>query len=388
MKRLEELGAFKERGIINIYEELPYPIVIFNQDGILIHANHAWEEMFQDSKESLAKKPYNIKKDPQIMETLGFTFIERAFAGERLESEPFHYDPGENGYSGRPRWIQLVFYPLSTEPGKIVLILKDITSSKDAESEIRDLYEDLRKLNTQLEERVVERTKELEKSNQALESYAFMISHDLRTPIRAIMSLSNIIFEQFSHELSEEHEKIMNKITTSANRMDQLVLKLLDLNKMKALIPQIEKVDMTSLVNQIVTELKQVHSHREIEFRIGELSEASADPSLITQVFQNLITNAVKFTNHKSPAIIEIDSTIIDGNLTWFIKDNGVGFDKKYKDTIFKVFKQLHSKDEYEGSGIGLSLVASIIEKHNGKVWAESTLGSGSTFFFTLGAVL
>jgi PAS domain S-box-containing protein len=226
-----------------------------------------------------------------------------------------------------------------------------------------------------------ERLKEL---NIELESFSYSISHDLRAPLRAIHGYTKMLKEKYETQLDTEANRLMNNIMNNAKKMGQLIDDLLVFSRLgrKELVKL--NIPMHDMVINLCRELKNEQDHRNIEFHIKQLLPAQADNTAIKQVWQNLISNAIKYSKLKDKAIIEIGSEIKDDNVIYYIKDNGAGFDMRYSDKLFGVFQRLHSDEEFEGTGVGLAIVQLIISKHHGRVWAEGKVNEGAIFFFTL----
>jgi PAS domain S-box-containing protein len=282
---------------------------------------------------------------------------------------------------GRALWVDrtasFVRAPDGT-PLYSVSVVQDISARHAAEEEVR-------RLNEELEERVRVRTEQLEAANKELEAFSYSVSHDLRAPLRAIDGFSRILMEDCGEALSPEDLRHLQAIRTAAQRMGMLIDDLLALSRLgrKALEPV--EFDMRAMIEQVRTDLAREMADREIEFRIGELPPLRADRVTMRQVLTNLISNAVKYTRGRQPAIIEIGAWQREGETVYFIRDNGAGFDMRYADKLFGVFQRLHRADEFEGTGVGLAIVHRIVVRHGGRIWAESEPDKGATFHFTIG---
>jgi signal transduction histidine kinase len=246
--------------------------------------------------------------------------------------------------------------------------------------------EEMKRLNQELETRVAQRTQELREMNQELESFNYSVSHDLRAPLRHLDGFSKILEEEFAPELSTEAKHYLHRIRLAAGQMSNLVEDLLQLARFGRQAVKREQVALRPLVEETIAACLQEEPGREIVWNVELLPKLEADPGLVRQVFANLVANAIKFTRKRKPAVIEIGSQREEDEVTIFVKDNGAGFDPRFSDKLFGVFQRLHRQDEFEGTGIGLAIVVRIIHKHGGRIWAESTLGQGATFYFTLAA--
>jgi PAS domain S-box-containing protein len=244
----------------------------------------------------------------------------------------------------------------------------------------------LQQLNAELEERVIDRTRELEEVNKELESFSFSVSHDLRAPLRAVNGYATILEEDFGKAMDPEARVHLQTILKNSKRMGQLIDDLLAFSKLGRKDIATSEINMNVLVGNIVRE--EIYDWSEqTEFVIHDLLPALGDQSLIKQVWINLISNACKYSRNKPNPRIEIGSALRAGHSEYYIKDNGAGFDMQYYHKLFGVFQRLHSQDEFEGTGIGLASLKKIISKHHGKVWAESVLNEGTIFYFTLRSV-
>ncbi len=244
----------------------------------------------------------------------------------------------------------------------------------------------LRRLNKELERRIIERTRELEVANRDLEAFAYSVSHDLHAPLRTIQGYCDLFTTDYGASLPEEGRALVGNVRAGAERMGHLIEDLLAFARSGRAPLDLQRVPMSDLVHEILAELGREHSSRRIELKVQALPDCLADPALLRQVLVNLLSNAFKFTASSDPARIEVGSAVQDGEIVYFIADNGAGFDMKYADKLFGVFQRLHSQQEFKGTGIGLSIVQRIVERHGGRVRAEGRPGEGATFSFSVPA--
>lgn len=235
-----------------------------------------------------------------------------------------------------------------------------------------------------LEKKVIERTTQLEIANKDLESFTYSVSHDLRAPLRSIDGFSKILEEDYLPKFDDAGKHVIATIRASTKQMGNLVDDLLSFSRLGRQAIKPVDVDMTAFATAAFDQLHDANPGRTFQFTCSELPHIHADSLLMRQVWVNLLSNAVKFTRKKDVAMITVGSREEDGNIIYFIQDNGVGFDMKYVDKLFLVFQRLHSAEDFEGTGIGLSIVARIIQKHGGRVWAEGAVDQGATFSFSL----
>jgi PAS domain S-box-containing protein len=261
----------------------------------------------------------------------------------------------------------------------LISIVRDISEQRHAEEEIRDL-------NVTLEHRVKERTSELEAAVRELESFSYSVSHDLRSPLRAIAGYAKVIEEDYAGQVGAEGRAQLERIVSNAIRMGEIIDDLLDFARIGRAELKRVPIDMAGLAREVLAEQPEAGVGRGIDVRIGGMPTAMADRSLVRQVWSNLLSNALKYTRQRQQAVIEAGGTMEGGEAHYFVRDNGAGFDMAYASKLFHVFQRLHRDSAFEGTGVGLAIVARIVQRHGGRVWAEGAPEQGATFHFTLPA--
>jgi PAS domain S-box-containing protein len=302
--------------------------------------------------------------------------LERIRHGESVE----HFETVRITKDGTPLNVSVTVSPIKDEAGTVLgasKIVRDVTERKQAEAKIHEL-------NVTLEQRVAERTAQLEAANKELEAFSYSVSHDLRTPLRAVDGFSQAVEEDYGPQLPEEGRRYLRTIREGAQRMGTLIDDLLAFSRLSRQPVNKQLVDTGKLVRDILEELNPRQQGRQVEIHIGNLPSCQGDAALLKQVWVNLLSNALKYTRKRESAVIEIGCVQEQGTNTYFVRDNGSGFDMKYAHKLFGVFQRLHRVEDYEGTGVGLAIVQRIIHRHGGRIWAEAALERGATFHFTL----
>jgi signal transduction histidine kinase len=245
----------------------------------------------------------------------------------------------------------------------------------------------LRLENAELARRISERSSELEAANKELEAFSYSISHDLRNPLNVVIGYSQLITECYAAKMDKKAREMLRQICETASRMEQLIADLLRLSSLGRQALSMGCVQTHGLVREVLDELAINATERQIHIQVGDLPDCFGDVSLLRQVFVNLLSNALKFTRHKKEATVEVGYSQQDGESAYFIRDNGAGFDPKQAGRLFGAFERLHCADDFEGTGVGLSIVKRIVSRHGGRIWAESAVGQGATFYFTLASI-
>jgi len=253
-----------------------------------------------------------------------------------------------------------------------------------AEIERSDAEEALKKINVQLEDMVSTRTSELTLLNKELESFSYSVSHDLRSPLRAINGYSQLLKEELNENLSAKEISFLDKIISSTRHMSNLIDDLLALSRVSRKDFETKKFNISNLVQSCIDQFSEADPRKNLEIVVERDLMSDGDPDLMSIAIENLVSNAWKYTSKNSHTKIEFGALMKSSSTTYYIKDNGIGFDMKYSDKLFKAFHRLHKADDYEGTGIGLATVSRIIDRHKGKIWAKSKIGKGTTFYFQL----
>ena len=350
------------------------PVGIYLTDGTgkdCEYVNRRWQEITGCSAEEALSGEWISYVYPDDLEPL-IAEWERSLN----QNTPFNLEYRFKQPDGKVKWVTGVSIPILDDSGKITQHLgtiTDITGRKLSEEKIFTL-------NKELKQQVAE----LKITKKELEAFTYSVSHDLRAPLRAIAGYSKMLQEDFEDMLNEEAIEHFEAVIDNTVRMGKLIDDLLSYSRLGNKELKFTKIDIRKLSEEIFKELSQFEPTRKLNVKINELPPTVGDSTMIRQVFSNLLSNAIKFTSTKKDARIEVGYEKIDGQDTYYVKDNGVGFNMKYADKLFGVFQRLHSMEEFEGTGVGLAIVQNIIQRHGGKIWAHSEVNVGTTFYFTI----
>ena len=366
-----------ERHFRMLAENFPDFVSRFDRDGRYIYVNPAVEQAFGASAETIIGKTLIELpgvRTPEQNDAL-LALIRRVFAEGVVNESEEHWSlaTGE-------RIVELRQVPEKDAAGNVISALSiahDITERKRSEEEIR-------KLNQELEQRVIERTAQLEEVNRELEAFSYSVSHDLRSPLRAIDGFSHILLEDHADRLAEEGKRLLGMLGDNAKRMTQLIEDMLQFSRTGRMELTFSRVDMEQLAHAVVEELRAGDSDSKLQIEIGPLPPAHGDSAMLRQVFVNLLSNAIKFSCKNETPKVMVGGAIQGDEIVYHVKDNGAGFNMQYADKLFGVFQRLHSINEFEGTGIGLAIVKRIITRHGGRVWAEGKVNEGATVYFAL----
>ncbi|MEQ9092317.1 MAG: PAS domain-containing protein [Balneola sp.] len=367
----------QESQLRSFVEQAPAAVAMFDKNMKYITVSNKWYEHNKiEGEKIIGKSHYDVL--PQVKKREDWLAIhKRVLAGEELSKGKDQFTRTDNSEVWIS-WKAIPWYNAEGEIGGMILYVSDITKeveyTEELENEIEARTQQIRK-----------QAENLEQVNKELESFSYSISHDLRAPLRSINGFSDIILEDYSGQLDEEGKRLMAVVKESAVTMGQLIDDMLEFSRLGKKKLQKSEINMTKLFENVCEVETGTYSNKQIDLNINTLPNAMGDVALIKQVVVNLVSNAFKYSSKEDKIVINIGFDQIEENeVTYFVKDNGTGFKMEYHDKLFGVFHRLHSKNEFEGTGVGLAIVKRIINKHGGKIWAESEEGKGSTFFFSM----
>jgi GAF domain-containing protein len=391
-KKAEEALQESEQHLADIINFLPDATFVINQHGQVIAWNRAMEAMTGVEAAQILGKgdyeyalPFYQTRRPVLIDLVsstdtaqdakfGYVNLLRSADG-RLVAEGFA--PALKGQESYFLGTAAILYDSKGKMVGAIETIRDITDRKRADEEIR-------RLNTELEERVRERTAQLEAANRELEAFSYSVSHDLRAPLRAIDGFSKILEAEYAGVLDEAGKGYLGRVREAARRMSTLTDDLLKLSRLTRSEIRRHPIDLSQLARQIAADFQAATPERIVQLTIQPGLVAEADANLLRIVLENLLGNAWKFTAKQPEAQIEFGAIAQEGSLAYFVRDNGAGFDMTYADKLFGAFQRLHSEQDFPGSGIGLATVQRIIRRHGGRVWAESAPQAGASFYFTV----
>lgn len=346
----------------NLIDSINSPTVLLGRDLQVRRFSPSAQSFFRLTPDDVGRPIGDLKLRINVanLESL----IHRAIEQVELQQQEVDDEDG--------RWHQLIVRPYKTLDGRIDGAI--ITANqKIAEETLRRRDEELQFKAAQLEA-----------ANKELAAFSYSISHDLRAPLRGVDSFSRIIVEEYGAKLDDEGRRLLGVVRGEAQRMGRLIDDLLSFSRMGRAQMQASELDLAPLAENVFECLDETARRHVQQFQVLPLPLAIGDPAMMRQVLVNLIGNAVKFSRHQPAASIEVGGSSAPDFNTYYVKDNGTGFDQRFANKLFGVFQRLHSEEEFEGSGAGLAIVQRIIHRHGGKVWAEGELNQGATFYFTL----
>jgi len=376
-KRAEEHLRASEERFRHAVLDSPFPILLHAEDGAVIQVSRSWCEITGYTREELATVGDWTERAYGTRRPLVEADIARLYALDRRVAEGDYVIRTKDGSM---RTWEFSSAPLGRLPDGRRLVMSvamDVTDRRRAEEEVR-------RLNEELEERVRQRTAQLEEANAELEAFSYSISHDLRAPLRAIDGFSRVLEEEYGPRVEDEGRRLLGVIRANTRRMAQLIDDLLAFSRLGRRGMQSVPVEMAAFVRDVFEEQVPEEARSRYSLTITELPNVRGDAAMLRQVWANLLSNAAKFSAPKEKPVIEVSGEIDGADAVYHVRDNGVGFDMEYADKLFGVFQRLHSIRDFEGTGVGLALVQRIVRRHGGRVWAEGAVGEGATFSFTL----
>ena len=373
-KNAEKALQISERRYRELLTNIDEGMAIVDLDELVLFVNDAFADMLGYSQSELVgRNILEIVAETDVPAILEQTEVRRNGKSSAYTHQFVRKD-------GTHRTVRVSAVPSRDDDGLVdgtVAVITDITERIQKDREIQ-------KLNAELSRRVEERTAELAAANKELEAFSYSVSHDLRAPLRTIDGFSQALLEDYSDVLDDTGQDFLRRVRSAATHMGSLIEDILGLSRVTRTEMIRTEVDLSKMVRDIIDDFREVEPDRKVTVNIPEDIQIRCDPRLIKLVLQNLLDNAWKFTSKLPEAQIEFGSQERDGERIIFVKDNGAGFNIEYSDKLFVPFQRLHETEEFEGSGIGLATVQRIINRHGGKVWAESTVNEGSTFYFTI----
>jgi PAS domain S-box-containing protein len=375
-ERAVEARNRSERRARTLVSAITQVVWVADRRGYFIEESGSWE--------TYTGQPFEQYRDlgwRQAFDEDGRKQLELAWARALNSPETFELELRLwHAESDRHRYIRLRAVPVLERDGGVAEWIGAVQDIDDR----RVLEQSLRTLNAELEQRVADRTSQLQEANKELESFSYSVSHDLRAPLRAIGGFCKLLTQDHEEQLDTEARRKLGVIKSETARMGALIDDLLAFSRLGRKALQATELDMRELATKAYGQLCRDQADRKVDFRLGSLPTAVGDRSLFEQVWVNLLSNAVKFSSKKDAAMIEVGGISEEREHVYFVRDNGAGFDPRHSGNLFGVFQRLHGSDEFPGTGVGLALVHRIVTRHGGRVWADGKLGEGATFHFTV----
>jgi PAS domain S-box-containing protein len=359
------------------------PLVTISRAGKITDVNEATENVTGVPREQLIETDFsNYFTDPEKARQ-GYR---QAFAEGSVRDYPLAIR-STSGVVTEVLYNASVFRNQTGEVEGVFAAARDVTERNRIEAARSQASKDLQELNRELESRVALRTQELADSMKQLESFAYSVSHDLRAPLRHIDGFLTLLSTRAYSTLDESSKHYIDRTLEGSRRMGMLIDDLLQFSRIGRAEIHKAPLDLDRVIQEVLRELEPEISKRKVHWRLMQFPRVAADRAMLLQVIENLVTNALKFTRGREAAEIEIGfKPGVNGEFVFFVRDNGVGFDMRYYNKLFQVFQRLHGEQEFEGTGIGLAIARSVVERHGGRIWAESLIGEGATFYFSLPA--
>ena len=368
-----------------LIESMNEGALMLTADKTILYANQCFARMVQCPLEQVTGSSFRRFLSAEDRATLRSLMKRAAKSGSKIQ---VLLKAGD----GSKMPVQISIRPLARNGDNhatVGMVVTDMTEARRAadQKETLRMYAQACAHAVELERRVEERTGQLLNANHELEAFESSVSHDLRGPLRQVMGFSEILLESYAPQLPEEAQDFLKRIMEGAGKMERMILALLDFSRVGKQSLSLQTVDVSRMWREILAEMTPELGDRRVEVTIGDLPPCHADPILLRQVLVNLLDNALKYSRTRDRSVIEISAVAQpDGaSMAYAIKDNGVGFDMTNADKLFTVFARLHATEDFEGTGVGLTTVHRIIQRHGGRIWAESAPDTGATFFFTLG---
>jgi PAS domain S-box-containing protein len=343
-------------------------------NGRYLLVNREWERLFGVTRDRVINMTDHGVFPPELADQLRANDLRVAAEGKSVQ-----YEETAESADGERTYISVKFPVLDSagKPYAVCGISTDITERKRAEDEIRHL-------NANLELGVRQRTAELENSNKELDAFAYSVSHDLRAPLRSLHGFSDALLEDYADVLDDVGKDYLHRLQRNVGRMGRMIDDLLNLSRATRAELERREVDLTAMSQEIVADMRAADPDREVTLTVPDGLTADADPHLLRLALHNLLANAWKFTAKRPDATIEVGRFVRSGETFFFVRDNGVGFDMSYAGKLFDAFQRLHTTSEFEGTGIGLAIVARVVRRHGGRIQAEAEVDRGATFYFNL----